>query len=192
MPRRSLRNQILDAGERVMTRSGYHGVGIREIMTEASAPLGSFANHFGSKEAFAAEVLDQYFERTKDLARQVLTDPDIRPKERLRGYFDLVTQLFADNEFAAGCLIGNLSIEVSSCSQALRERLASVFAEWREPFAACITEGQAAGEITETIGAYDLADFILTSWQGAVLRMRVDRSPEAFQRFKSVVFSMVL
>ncbi len=37
----------------------------------------------------------------------------------------------------------------------------------------------------------DLADFLLASWQGAILRMKVERSPAALERFKSIVFETV-
>ena len=61
MPKVSLRDNILEAGLRVMFRKGYGGAGVRDIVAEASAPQGSFTNHFRSKEAFAGEVLDRYF-----------------------------------------------------------------------------------------------------------------------------------
>jgi hypothetical protein len=34
----------------------------------------------------------------------------------------------------------------------------------------------------------DLAEFLLASWEGAILRMTVDRSPAALDRFKNTVF----
>ena len=37
--------------------------------------------------------------------------------------------------------------------------------------------------------AEDLADFLLSSWQGAMLRMKVVRSPEPLERFKTIVFA---
>jgi len=45
---------------------------VRDICAAAGAPQGSFTNHFPSKEAFAVEVLDQYFEYLKGLVRDAL------------------------------------------------------------------------------------------------------------------------
>ncbi|TJX50068.1 MAG: TetR family transcriptional regulator, partial [Mesorhizobium sp.] len=39
--------------------------------------------------------------------------------------------------------------------------------------------------------AEDLADFLLSSWQGAMLRMKVERSPEPLERFKAIIFKTV-
>ena len=67
MGKASLRDRILEAGLGVMFRSGYRGASVRDICTAAGAPHGSFTNHFGSKEEFAAEVLDiKYWEQVRD------------------------------------------------------------------------------------------------------------------------------
>ena len=65
MPKPSNRDRILEAGLKVMFRKGYVGAGVRDIVAEASAPQGSFTNHFRSKEEFAREVLDRYFARPR-------------------------------------------------------------------------------------------------------------------------------
>jgi AcrR family transcriptional regulator len=61
MSKPSLREDILNAGLKVMFRSGYQGATVRDICAAAGAPHGSFTNHFRSKEAFAKEVLDRFF-----------------------------------------------------------------------------------------------------------------------------------
>jgi TetR/AcrR family transcriptional regulator, transcriptional repressor for nem operon len=191
MARASLRDRILDAGLKVMFRNGYIGSGVRDIVAEASAPQGSFTNHFRSKEAFAQEVLDRYFDHVKGLVAQALDDKRRSPRERLRRYLDIITERLAADDFARGCLIGDFSLEAAPQSDMLRERLAAIFAEWRAPFAACIEEAQAAGEIATTFTPHDLAEFLLASWEGAILRMKVERGPQALERFKRIAFATV-
>ena len=60
----------------------------------------------------------------------------------------------------------------------LRERLVAIFMEWRGLFAACIHEAQTSGEIDNTFAPDELADFLLASWEGAILRMKVTRTGE--------------
>ena len=74
MPKPSLREDLLDAGLSVMFRSGYNGSSVRDIAAAAGAPQGSFTNHFRSKEAFAGEVLERYFDHVKGLVREALDD----------------------------------------------------------------------------------------------------------------------
>ncbi|HEY9427260.1 MAG TPA: TetR family transcriptional regulator C-terminal domain-containing protein [Gemmatimonadaceae bacterium] len=191
MPRPSLREQILDAGLRVMFRAGFVGASVRDVMREAAAPQGSFTNHFRSKEAFAGEVLDRYFAHVRGLVRQALDDPSLTPRERLRRYLDLITERLAADDFTRGCLIGDFSLEAAPISEPLRAQLAAIYAEWRVPFARCIAEAQRAGEIAASMPADELADFLLASWQGAILRMKVDRTPAALERFKAIAFQTV-
>jgi TetR/AcrR family transcriptional regulator, transcriptional repressor for nem operon len=191
MPKPSNRGRILEAGLKVMYRDGYVGAGVRDIVAEAAAPQGSFTNHFRSKEQFAREVLDLYFDHTKRLVAEALEDRSLKPRERLKRYLDIIADRLTAAEFSRGCLIGDFSLEAAPQSEMLRARLAQIFAEWRAPFAACIAEGQAAGEIAGTFAPEELAEFLLSSWEGAILRMKVERNAEPLERFKRVVFSTV-
>jgi TetR/AcrR family transcriptional regulator, transcriptional repressor for nem operon len=191
VPKPSHRDRILEAGLKVMFRKGYGGAGVRDIVAEAPAPQGSFTNHFRSKEAFAREVLDLYFEDLKRLVAETLGDTTRSPRRRLRRYLDIITERIADAEFSRGCLIGDFSLEAAPQSEMLQTRLSEIFTEWRAPFAACIAEGQAAGEIAETFTPHDLAEFLLSSWEGAILRMKVERSAEPLERFKRIVFMTI-
>ena len=191
MSRPSLRNEILGAGLSVMFRSGYRGASVRDICAAAGAPHGSFTNHFRSKEAFAAEVLDQYFDYLKGLASQALNDSQLTPRQRLKRYLDIITDKLERDGFKVGCLIGDFSLGAASKSKLLRGRLDEIFREWRAAFAACIAEAQSAGEIESRFDATELAEFLLASWQGAILRMKVERSPAALERFKKIAFETV-
>jgi TetR/AcrR family transcriptional regulator, transcriptional repressor for nem operon len=174
-----------------MFRKGYVGAGIRDIVAEAPAPQGSFTNHFRSKEQFAREVLDRYFDDLKLLVAETLEDGGRTPRQRLERYLDIVTERLAKAGFSRGCLIGDFSLEAAPQSEMLRTRLAEIFAEWRSPFAACIAEGQAAGEIAATFAPEELAEFLLSSWEGAILRMKVARNAEPLERFRRIVFATV-
>ena len=191
MSKPSHRDRILEAGLKVMFRKGYIGAGVRDIVAEAPAPQGSFTNHFRSKEEFAREVLDRYFDDVKALVAEALDDGSLSPRQRLKRYLDIITERLAKDGFSRGCLIGDFSLEAAPQSEMLRTRLAEIFAEWRAPFAACIAEGQAAGEIAATFAPEELAEFLLSSWEGAILRMKVERNAEPLERFKRIVFATV-
>jgi TetR/AcrR family transcriptional regulator, transcriptional repressor for nem operon len=191
MARPSLRDQILRAGLPVMFRSGYHAASVRDICAAARAPHGSFTNHFRSKEAFAAEVLDQYFDYLKSLVTTALNDETLTPRQRLKRYLNVITGKLQRDRWMVGCLIGDFSLQASSHSKLLRKRLDSIFREWRTMFASCIAAAQSAGEIDGQFDAIDLAEFLLASWEGAILRMKVERSPAALERFKAIVFKTV-
>lgn len=187
----SLREDILNAGLKVMFQAGYNGATVRDICAAAGAPHGSFTNHFRSKEAFAKEVLDRYFANLQGHIKKALGDTYLTPRQRLQRYLEIIGGVLADDQWSRGCLIGDFSLETTSQSNLLRQRLESIFHEWRAPFAACIAEAQAASEIDATFDPVDLAEFLLASWEGAILRMKVDRGPAALERFQKIIFQTV-
>ena len=165
---------------------------MRDICKAAGAPHGSFTNHFRSKEAFAQEVLDRYFANLQGSVRKALDDKSLTPRQRLKRYLDIISGVLADAKWNRGCLIGDFSLETPSQSKLLRQRLEAIFKEWRAPFASCIAEAQSIGEIDSKFDPMDLAEFLLASWEGAILRMKVERGPAALERFKKIVFQTVL
>jgi TetR/AcrR family transcriptional repressor of nem operon len=191
MAKPSNKKAIVSAGLRVMFRKGYHAAGVRDVVAEAGVPQGSFTNHFRSKEAFAEEVLDHYFAHTKTVVGEALDDRSLPPRQRLLRYLDLIAGRLATDGYLRGCLIGDFSIEVSQASEPLRERLLAIYRDWLSPFENCIAEGQKAGEIDGQFPPRDLADFLLTSWEGAILRMKVERTAEPLERFKRIAFAKI-
>jgi TetR/AcrR family transcriptional repressor of nem operon len=191
MPKHSHRDDIISAGLKVMFRSGYNGSSVRDIVSEAGVPQGSFTNHFRSKEGFAEAVLNHYFAYVQGLVREAMDDRSLTPRMRLRRYLDIITTKLQADHWMRGCLIGDLSLEAPGQSEVLRARLAAIYEEWRAPFAACIAEAQTAGEIAAAFEPIDLAEFLLASWQGAMLRMKVERGPAPLERFKAIAFDTV-
>jgi TetR/AcrR family transcriptional regulator, transcriptional repressor for nem operon len=192
MHKPSHREAILEGGMKVMFRLGYQGASVRDICAAAGVPQGSFTNHFRSKEAFAEEVLNRYFARTQAVVQQALDDKSLTPRQRLKRYLDLISDILEDAKWDRGCLIGDFSLETTSQSKLLRERLEAIFQEWHAPFSSCIAEAQTVGEIDSTFDPTDLAEFLLASWEGAILRMKVERGPAAIDRFKKIVFQTIL
>ncbi len=192
MGRASLREKILEAGVAVVHERGFAQSGIREITGAAGAPQGSFTNHFASKEAFGLAVLDRYVGRTQALMDATLRDTGRPPLDRLRAYFDAVAGLLEGAGWRYGCLVGNMGLEASEHSEALRERLSRAFAELQEPFAAALGAAQAAGDIRTDVPADALAGLLLSAWYGAMLRMKVDRSPVALGLFRQVFLGTLL
>lgn len=137
-------------------------------------------------------MLDHYFDYIKGLVAQALNDETLTPRQRLKRYLDIITGKLERDRWQVGCLIGDLSLGVASQSKLLRNRLDAIFQEWRTLFASCIAAAQSAGEVDPHLDPAELADFLLASWQGAILRMKVERGPGALERFKTILFEIIL
>src|SRR3954468_10192430 len=84
MARPSLREKIIESGVRTVHERGFAGAGIREVTSEAGVPQGCFTNHFRSKEAFGAAVIQRYHAHTQAIMERTLRDPGRSAVERIR------------------------------------------------------------------------------------------------------------
>ncbi len=187
-----MREKLLDAGVEIFHRCGFNGCGVQEITEAAGVPKGSFYNHFASKEALGAAVLDRYWQQRGGATLRILEDGEFRPRERLRRHFAAMAANMAKGGYTGGCLIGNLGAELSDQSKLVCERLVAVFAGWTGSVETCIRQAQREGDIRADCDAGVLAAFLINSWEGAVLRAKVDKNAAPFEEFDEVVFGRLL
>ena len=190
MGRPSVRPQIVQAGLRVFLRGGFSASSVQDITEEAGVPKGSFYNHFASKEALGAEIVDLYAEGGG--LREMLKDSSVPPLERLRRYYAKLTKMYRKLEFAQGCLLGNFSAEVSDEVPLVRDRLLALYRRWTDEIAEVIAEAQALGQVSAEMPAPELAAFLLDAYEGAVLRARVEQDAAPLTRFQTVLFERLL
>ena len=85
-------------------------------------------------------------------------------------------------------MMANLSIETADHVDVMRLRLAENFNSWSGVFADALREAQQTGESKSTADPEVLANFILNSWEGAILRMRVEQSVKPLEDAKAFIF----
>jgi TetR/AcrR family transcriptional repressor of nem operon len=188
----SNRDRLLAEGLHVVQELGFSGASVRDITKAANVSLGSFTSHFSSKEAFCIEILEIYFERVKGLIAETLRNDTLDPLSRIAMYFDRNESVIDANGIQNGCLIGNFSAESVEHSAAIRSRLIDIFVSMQASLKYCLDQAVAAGELAPIEDTDELAAYLVSSFQGAVLRAKVEHSVGPIRRFKNVVFSMLL
>ncbi len=167
----------MEQGTAEFLTSGYHGTGIKQVLDAVGVPKGSFYNYFDSKETFARAVVEHYSACTqRDLAAALGPAPD--PLTGLRMFFTGLMDGFTASEFTGGCLIANLGAEIEGSSEPVRASLSAAFDRWRDGVADALRQAQEQGSIRTDIPARELADLLIEAWEGAVIRMKIDRSIE--------------
>jgi TetR/AcrR family transcriptional repressor of nem operon len=174
------RQRLLDEGVAAFLEQGYHGTGLKDVLDRVKVPKGSFYNYFESKEAFAAAAIRHYSDCFADKMRHALdTAPD--PVTGLRRFFESLMADFEAAGFVGGCLIANLGGEFEG-SDICRDTLAKAFRGWRDGVAEALRQGQALDLVRSDIDAGALADLLTESWEGAVIRMKIERSLNPLHR----------
>ena len=173
-----IKQNILDIGVKLLNKKGYNGIGINEVLDEAQIPKGSFYHYFKSKEDFGLQVVKRYSDSTLAFLKSHLEDNSKSPKVRLIEYFDAMQKIYIEKECKEGCLLGNSATELADINMRFASLLQKVFIEYEEIFEKCIQQAMEQGEINSDKSAKKIAGFIFNSFEGAVLRMKVDKSIE--------------
>jgi TetR/AcrR family transcriptional repressor of nem operon len=191
-PKPDTRHNLLQSGLRMIHAEGYSASGIQGIVERADVPKGSFYTYFASKEAFGTEVIDLYSERGQVKLRDFLCNRETAPLARLEAYFDDRISAFRSSNYARGCLLGNFSAEAADHSEKIRDSLARHFRAWSAIIESCLWEAGDQGAFSNEFPAALLADFIFNSWEGALLRMRAEKSDAPLLAFKQMIFGRIL
>ena len=189
MARPSVRDKIVDAALQRFHTLGFSACSVQDIVDTAGVPKGSFYNYFKAKELLALEVLRIY---GQDCNREILNDKTLPPIERLRGHFEYMAAYFAEFGYDKGCLIANLAAEMSDNTPLLRQAISQSLDKWTAAVAATVHEGQLDGSIVATLDVEKMARFIINSWEGAVVRMKIARCRQPLEDFFAIAFPLLL
>ena len=187
---KTTRERLLAAGLQMLLERGYNAMGIQDLLAETGTPKGSFYHHFGSKEAFALEVVDRYMDEVHRGLDQTLTAPDRAPLDRVRGFLELSAEKYR-SEGNLGCLLGGLGQELSAVNDRFRQKVEHCLAAIAEHFVACFDEARAQGDLSPRADTRALADRLLDCWEGAALRSRLRRDPAPLIEMLDFYFAQV-
>jgi TetR/AcrR family transcriptional regulator, transcriptional repressor for nem operon len=169
------RENLLNQGVALLMQQGYHGTGLQEILDAVQIPKGSFYNYFGSKENFGAAVIEHYITPYIEQISRYLAE-DIDALSALQRYFNESIAELARTDFKGGCLLGNLIGEIGDSSEVCRVALQTTLNRYRDVLQSGISLAQQEGTVRTDKSARELADLLVNTWQGALLRMKVEQS----------------
>ncbi len=174
----STRGRLVEAARALFLAQGYEATSVKEILVKAGVNSGSLYYFFSKKEDLLLAVLDQY----KTLLGPMVIDPAFAhtadPIERVLEVLQGYRRMLRTTLFSQGCPIGNLALEMSGRSEAVRKRIAENFEAWRVAIRTILED---AGDLlSPAVHADKLATFILTTMEGGVMLARAYRSIEPF------------
>ncbi|MBI4805744.1 MAG: TetR family transcriptional regulator C-terminal domain-containing protein [Desulfovibrio sp.] len=190
--RKDSRNTILEAAAPLIHSQGFHKTGLKEILDAAGVPKGSFYFYFKSKEEFGLALVDYLAQSMRQLSAPILQDKTVPPLERLSRFFTMLSQSLKAAGFERGCPIGNLAQEMSDLSPGMREHLKNAMAAFCKGTTAVLQEAMESGELSGNLDPAEAASFIFDAWEGALLRMKAEKSSAPLERFHSFIFNRLL
>lgn len=184
------REALIAVGLRLLTAQGYAATGLQQIVAEAGVPKGSFYNHFASKEAYCAAVLERYMDAL--MPRLEALEGRADPLATVRLFHEGLIGVLDLRPGSLSCMLGSLATEVNEASEVLRAAIARGIERWLCAYEVLFAEAQAKGQARADIAARQLAELFWNQWQGALAQMRVQGSTEILKSSLEAMLTTLL
>ena len=177
-PPADTRTRLVRSAMRLFWEKGYGSTSIADVLQAAGVNSGSLYHFFPGKQDLLLAVLDMY----RDGIRTMLLEPAWRgvtdPIERVFALLARYRAALAETDCFYGCPIGSLALELHEPDLPVRERLAANFTAWIDAIEECLVAG--AARLPVRTNLRELAAFVLTTMEGAVMQARTYRSLASF------------
>jgi len=176
----STRDRILQAAIELFYAHGYAATGMAEILKKADANSGSFYFFFTSKEDLLMAVLDWY---QASLGPVLLAPVFKKSQDPIRRIF-LLLEKYRQNvlatEFAFGCPLGRLALEIDPDRRPVHDKIAANFTGWSRAVQELLEQARRQGQLPRRCDLRQLSRFVLTVMEGAVMQARSYQCIEPF------------
>lgn len=179
-PAPDARERIIEVAADLFLKNGYGATGIAEILNAAGILRGSLYYYFPTKEDLLLATLQWRLKMLWPEVIQPVFDRLDDPIERVFGILDGYRQMLLTCEFQMGCPIGNLALELSETHLRVRQLLEENFENWKKAVRGCLEEAKA--RLPAECRPNDLAHFVLTVMEGAVMLARTYRTIDCYDR----------
>jgi len=168
--------EVLKAAKEVFCEKGYNGTSMDDLVQATGLSRSSIYDTFGDKHGLFLKSLNQYRYAQQGDLQQLLSKTE-SPKKRIRFVFDYVVKDMLADEANKGCLLVNVTMEMSCVDKDIAGIAADNMHEMEQLFYHLVKEGQASGEIAKKFPAKALARHLFNSLMG--LRITGKSRPEA-------------
>lgn len=172
------RERLIDAAMELFTFQGYAATGLAQIARQAGVLPGSLYYFFPTKQDLLLATLHKRKELLWSDVLQPIWQRHDDPIERVFGLLGGYRKMLEMTEFAHGCPIGNLVIEVAQTHPEVRGLLVQNFDNWLDAIERCFVESR--DRLPRNVTPRQLAVFVLTTMEGAVMLARAYRNFEAY------------
>jgi len=186
------KNEIIRDSINVMHLKGYNSTSVNDIAVAAGIPKGSFYNYFKNKEHYAVDAIEYYKNIMTEDWRAFLSKQEFTPLEGVVGFFENAIDMFLNNEYKLGCFVGNLAQEMGDISEAISSAVATFYCDIVGLVLEELSKAKESGELTTEVDLSTLASYLISSWQGALLRSKGARDRQVLEDFLTVINSVIL
>lgn len=187
------KQHIIEKGMEVLREKGFNGSGVAEIIKKADIPKGSFYYYFKSKEHFAVEVLKYYSSiLIKDVNNALLNQNGSPLKRIIDLYSKQIDNYTKQKNFPYGSFASRICQETGETYRSIFDVSNQLFLDLKEIHVKCLNQAIQFKELSAETDTEKLSDLILYSWEGAVLRIKVNGNLDSLNIFQEMLIKTIL
>ncbi len=188
MPRSGAKTKtrILDVSHELVMGHGLAGTSIDMVLQQAEITKGAFFYHFKSKADLARALVQRYAEQDAAHLEEQLTRAEKLSRDPLQQILVFLGLLQEEVEQLAdpggGCLIASYIYQFEDLDPEIRAISAQSFLLWRQRLAEKFTAAMAEYPPRLSVQPEELADGIVSTFEGAFVMMRVLQEPQQIRQ----------
>jgi TetR/AcrR family transcriptional regulator, transcriptional repressor for nem operon len=172
------RTRLVLTAMRLFLEKGYASTSIADVLHSAGLNSGSLYHFFPGKQDLLLAVLDAYHAGIGPMLLEPAWTGVTDPIEKIFALLAAYRRALAGTDCQYACPIGSLALELHEPDLAVRERLAANFSAWTQSIEGCLKE--AAPRLPRTVKRAELASYVLSVMEGAVMQARTFRELRYF------------
>jgi AcrR family transcriptional regulator len=178
------RQYVIEKSLQLFSVKGFYNTSVSDIMAATGLTKGGLYAHFDSKEA----LWNAAYERAVEIWRAIVFKGVRKvsdPLERIAKTIENDLRDYCCGEvFEGGCFFFNSLVELSGQSPAMSGRILEGFMQFSDLLASWLEEAKAEGKLKAGVRIKEVADFTVTSINGAAAlyaATRDNRFPQAIE-----------
>jgi TetR/AcrR family transcriptional repressor of nem operon len=171
------REQIIDAGARVVLAKGYAATTMADLSHAAHTTAGKLTHHFPTKGSLFEAIFESMMEQFEAGPLSLLADTTRSPTVRINGFLDSMYRLYAIHPDLVGCPLGHAAGDPEGVSPAMKEQSLEFLQRTTGLFERAFRDMQHPAALARA-----KASLFVNSWQGAVVIARAGDGLEHIRR----------
>jgi TetR/AcrR family transcriptional repressor of nem operon len=180
----------LKKAKNVFTEKGYNGTSMDDLVQATGLSRSSIYDTFGDKHGLFLKTLDQYTAAQFCDLKQLQAKTD-SPKKKIRVIFDYVMKDILSDEDKKGCMLVNVSMEMSCVDKEIAKAALQNMEDMEEHFYKLLKEGQTKGEIAKKASPKALARYLYNSLMGLRIVGKSRPDADALRETVKIILSIL-
>jgi TetR/AcrR family transcriptional repressor of nem operon len=174
----STRDRLIFTAMQLFWEKGYGATSVADVLKQAEVNSGSLYHYFPGKQELLLAVLEAYHQGIRPMLLEPAWAGVDDPIEKVFALLAKYRASLVQTDCFYGCPIGSLALELHEPDPPVRELLTRNFQAWVRSIQECLE--QAGSRLPSNLDRHELAGFVLTTMEGAVMQARTYRDIAAY------------